>query len=101
MQTPTTVTANALNADAVATLRAEMYPRRLTRLTINGPKGSRAEVYLGAVSPSTRVDGTSRGSSNTSDSPLDIPAGMTVSVAWIGKAAQSNQANATFLTERL
>lgn len=102
MQTPTTVTAYAVGADAIATLSAEMYPRRLVRLTINGPAGSRAEVFLGSVTPSARVDQTARGSSNTAEytNPIDIPAGMYCAVLWPGKAAQFAESSATFTTER-
>jgi hypothetical protein len=99
MQTPTTVTAVASGGDAIATLPASIKPRRLVRLSITGARNSRAEVYLGAVTASARVDQTSRGESNTTDTPLDIPSGMTVSVRWPGKAAAANSSMATFITE--
>jgi hypothetical protein len=56
VQTPTTVSAIASGVHAVAELRAEMYPRKLIGLTINGPKGSRVEVFRGTVTPSNRID---------------------------------------------
>jgi hypothetical protein len=102
MQTPITVGASNVQGHAVAELRAEMYPRKLIRLTINGPRGSRAEIYLGAISPSTRIDQTARGASNTAEysNPVSVPAGMSAAVVWPGMGAQANEANATFMTER-
>lgn len=100
MQTPTTVTAVTVGTDLVANLRSEMYARKLTRLTLNGPKGSRAEVYLGQVSPSNRIDQTARGESNTAEysNPVDIPAGMNAFVVW--PKMSGKDANVTFITER-
>jgi hypothetical protein len=102
VQTPTSVNAVNQNGDAVASLRPEMYPRRLMRLVITGPKGSRCDVYLGNLSPSGRIDQTSRGQSNTNEftNPLTIPAGMYVFAVWPGRGSAAAQASATFLTER-
>jgi hypothetical protein len=102
MQTPTTVPATVILDDAVATLRAEMYPRKLMRISINGPTGSRAEVFLGAITPSARIDQTARGFSNTAEfvHPVDVPSGMIVSVAWPGMGTRYVEASATFITER-
>lgn len=98
MQIPTTVTAFASGADAVATLNGQMYPSKLLRLVINGPSGSRAEVFVGGQ----RIDQTSRGMSNSADysNPPDVAAGMPLSVKWIGQAAGASQCVATFTVER-
>lgn len=98
MQIPSTVTAFAVGSDAVATLNAMMFPAKLLGLTINGPTGSRAEVYLGTQ----RIDATSKGSSNTADyaNPREVPSGMTLSVKWPGQSANATSCNVTFVVER-
>lgn len=98
MQIPTTVSAIASGADAVAQLPPMMFPARLLRITLNGSAGSRAEVYLGGQ----RVDQTSRGQSNTAEytNPQEIPSGTPVSVKWPGNAANYAACNATFTVER-
>lgn len=98
MQIPTTVNGVTSGADAVATLNGVMYPSKLLRLTLNGPTGSRAEIYLGHQ----RIDQTSRGESNTADytNPVEVPAGMPLSVNWPGQAANASLCNVTFTVER-
>lgn len=99
MQIPTTVNAVAQGSDAVATLNGVMYPSRLLRLTLNGPVGSRAEVYLGTQ----RIDQTSRGQSNTADytNPVEVPAGMSLTVKWPGQSTNASQCNVTFTVDRV
>lgn len=98
MQIPTTVTAFAVGADAVATLNGAMYPTKLLRVVLNGPTGSRAEVYLNTQ----RIDQTSRGQSNTAEysNPVEVPVGTSVSVKWIGQSASAALCNATFTVDR-
>lgn len=98
MQIPTTVTAFAQGADAVATLNGAMYPSKLLRVVLTGVAGSRADVYLG----SQRIDQTSRGQSNTAEytNPVEVPAGMAVSVKWTGQSANAAQCSATFTVDR-
>jgi ribonuclease I len=100
-QTPTTAQASAYATDAVATLQPAMRLRRLLRVTINGPRGSRAEFYLGSLSTSARFDQTGRGESNTAEytNPQEIPAGMVVHVRWPNQASRAGQCSATFTTE--
>jgi hypothetical protein len=102
-QAPTTVNAVAIGADAVAMLHQEMYPRKLVRVNVNGPAGSTVELYLGAYTPTSRVDSSSRGQKNTADfgaSPVDIPAGMDFFVVWPGYATSYAICNVTFSTVR-
>lgn len=97
----TSVPAVALGADAAATLPPAMYPRDLQRVNLTGVSG-RAELYLGNTSQSARFDQTSRGASNTAEytHPVPVPAGMTVIVLWLGRAANAASCFATFTTDR-
>jgi hypothetical protein len=98
MQIPTTVSAARSGTDAVATLNGMMFPAKLLRLVVNGPAGSRADIYLGGQ----RIDQTARGQSNTADysNPVEIPAGTAVFVRWSGQGTLAAQCNATFTVER-
>lgn len=98
MQISTTVNAIPDGADATATLQGQMYSCRLLRVVINGPTGSRADVYLGHQ----RIDQTGRASSNTAEyvNPVDVASGMPVSVKWTGQSANSGQCLATFTVDR-
>lgn len=98
MQISTTVTASPMGNDAQAVLQGVMYPAKLLRIVINGPTGSRAEIYLN----NQRIDQTSRAQSNTAEysNPVEIPQGTTVAVRWLGQTANSALCNATFTVER-
>jgi hypothetical protein len=97
-----TVTAAALLGNAVATLRAEVYPRRLHSLTVTGPTGSRLEVYLGAITAGSRIDQTARGESNSADysTPRPVPPGTPLLVSWPGQSARAASCTATFGVSR-
>lgn len=97
-----TQTAVPSSADAVATLRGEVYRRDLHGITITGYAGSHAEIYLGAVTAGSRIDQTSRGQSNTVDysTPRPVPAGTPVLVAWLGMAAHADACTATFAVSK-
>jgi hypothetical protein len=88
--------------NAVATLGGEVYPRDLHSVSVNGPKGSRVEFYLGAYSPGTRFDQSPRGDSNTADyaTARPVPAGTPIIVVWPGQAVRSNACSATFAVSR-
>lgn len=103
MQTPETVQAFAVGSDAVATLSPAMYHRKLYRVSINGPRGSRVELYLGNMSQSGRFDQSSKGESNTAEyaNAQDIPLGMIAAAKWPGQAANAGVCSATFTTERV
>lgn len=61
------------------------YRRYCIRLNVNGPVGSRLNVYLGARTDQNRVDSTDRGDVNTADysgGPLEIPEYGTLIVEW-------------------
>lgn len=99
----TTVAAVPIGADAVSTLRAQMYERQLIRVNLNGPAGSTVRIYVGPITDTTRVDSSSRGQSNTADygsNPEPIHAGMDTHVVWPGMAASYALCNATFRTDR-
>lgn len=64
---------------------AVIYPRKLTRLNINGPQGSRFSLYKDFVSDATRLDSTQRGASNTADysgGPLYVGPGVRLIGVW-------------------
>lgn len=93
----------AQGTDAVATLPPAMYPRKLIRVNITGPAGSRVELYLGNLSDSAKFDQSARGQSNTADygsSPQEVPGGMSVYVKWPGQSANALSCSARFTTDR-
>lgn len=98
MQITTTVAAIPDGGNATATLQGQMYPSKLLRVTLNGPSGSRAELYLGGQ----RFDQTARGQSNTAEYPnaVEVPGGTPVSVRWIGQSNNYAACNASFTVER-
>lgn len=72
------------NGVLVATLPAVFYNRKLTRLTINGPIGTRADVYRDLIADSSRLDSTARGQSNTAEytNPIPVLQGSQILVVW-------------------
>lgn len=80
--------------DRRAILPAEQFDRRITRISITGPQGSKVEIFLNNESPSSRVDQTAKGSSNTAEypNPLFVPQGTSVIVRW----SLPGDASATF-----
>lgn len=88
---------------AVATLPGAMYPRQLHGLTITGPVGSRANVYLGAIQPASRIDQTARGQSNSADysTPRSVPPGTPILVEWPNSAANAVLCTATFVVSQV
>jgi hypothetical protein len=97
-------TQTAVNSlgDAVATLRAEVFSRKLHAITITGPKGSTVQFYLGAVAAGSRFDQSARGESNTADysTPRPVPPGTPVLVVWPGQGARYAACTATFAVSR-
>lgn len=93
-----TKTGVALGADAVVTLDAALFARKLTGITINGPAKSTFALYIGQLTPSARIDRTTRGESNSNDysNPLPIPRGSNVYAVWTGQAASATSCIATF-----
>lgn len=91
----------ARGSDAVATLPATPYPRRLLGLTVNGTRGVSVAVYMGGISPSTRIDQNPNGWSNTADyaQPRPIPAGSDVNVVWPGRSGDAANFSCTFHQE--
>jgi hypothetical protein len=63
----TTITASARGADAYAELPPAVTPRKLTGLTVNGPRGAAIVIYMGFVSPSSRIDQNINGFNNNQD----------------------------------
>jgi hypothetical protein len=94
-----TVTAVARGADAVASLQPFVAPRKLGGITVNAPRGTSIVVYLGAVTPSTRIDQNVNGYSNTADysNPRPIPAGQSVICVWPNMGARAAECSATFV----
>lgn len=84
--------------DLVSELKPSPYPRRLLRLTVAGPIGSKVQVYVVSVSPSNLIDQTSRGQSNTADytNPIEVPPNMSMFVVW---PAIAGAASATFFMD--
>lgn len=94
-----TMTAVARGSDAVATLPAFVIGRKLAGITVNAPRGSAIVVYLGAVTPSTRIDQNVNGYNNTADypNPRPIPAGQSVICVWPNMGARAAECSATFV----
>lgn len=64
---------------------SQIYARKLTRLNINGPAGSRFMLFKNYVSDLTRLDSTQRGQSNTADysgGPLYVAPGDKLIGVW-------------------
>lgn len=88
-QQPPDVTIQAVKVgnDLRAVLTQAPYDRQCSRININGPVGSTANVYKDMVSAQTRVDSTNHGSTNTADysgGPLYVKRGGTLIVEWPG-----------------
>jgi hypothetical protein len=96
-----TATGVRRGTDAIAELRQAMYKRQLIGVSLTGPSGSRAEMYMGAYSVPLRFDQTSRGQSNTAEyaNPRTVPAGTPVLVVWPGQGANATQCTASFTTD--
>lgn len=78
------ITASLTGGNLVAKLPGVIYRRKLTRLTIVGPTGSRFELYANAVTPNNLVDSTQRGQRNTADysNPIPIEPGVELYAVW-------------------
>lgn len=85
--------------DAVAELPPFVVTRKLAGITVNAPRGSAIVVYIGAITPSSRIDQNVNGYSNTQDygNPRTIPAGQAVICVWPNMAARATECSATFV----
>jgi hypothetical protein len=94
-----TITAVPRGVDAVAALPAFVAPRKLSGITVNAPRGSAIVVYLGAITPSTRIDQNINGYNNTADypNPRPIPSGQTVICVWPNMGPRAAECSATFI----
>jgi hypothetical protein len=94
-----TVTAVARGADAHSTLPPFVAPRKLGGITVNAPRGTSVVIYLGAVTPSTRIDQNPNGYNNTVDyaNVRPIPAGQSVICVWPNMGPRANECSATFV----
>jgi hypothetical protein len=97
-----TVTAVTRGADAWAALQPFVAPRKLTGITVNAPRGASIVVYLGAVTPSTRIDQNPNGYNNTADyaTPRPIPAGQSVICVWPNMGPRAAECSATFVVTK-
>lgn len=92
------VSAVTVGGDAVATLPASVFLRKLYGLTVAAVRGATVKVYMGAATPSNLISQSPNGWSNTDEysNARDIPAGMVVTVVWPGQGANAAACSATF-----
>lgn len=82
-----------------AILPSAIYDRKLTRLSVSGPSGTRIDLYQSTVTDPSKLDSNSRGQTNTADypNPIFVQRGVSLIAVWTKTGlTAADTANATF-----